>query len=141
MMKSTKIILGWSLSVVLLSVAGCTTTTVGNEQSKASVGDDKTIVAKRAEARWKALIESDVGQAYEFLSPGSKKIMSRKEYLGLIKPGMWREVRTAEVTCAEELCKASLWIKYDIQKVKNIEMKVEESWIKEEGNWWYVQPK
>lgn len=132
------------ISLLLVSfgsayLAGCAT--VSSTQATDVVKDPKEIVAARAEARWQALIDGNMKDAYNFLSPAGRKVMSLEVFRARIKPGLWRGAKTNSVTCTEELCEAIVLVKYDIRDIKGLELEMKESWIKEEGNWWYVQKK
>lgn len=138
MMNREKSFLAWCLGVSILTLAGCGT--VGGS-SVASSADPKVIVAQRAEARWKALMRGHLDTAYDYLSPATRQVLSFDVYRARVKPGMWREVKISAVTCDAELCKANVLLKYDLRDIKGLEMDLEESWLKEEGSWWYVQKK
>lgn len=137
MMNRTKLLLVSCLTVGLLSLTACSI--FGNGQATGVDSDSQIIVAARAEARWKALIGGDLDQAYTFLSPATRKIMTMQQHRARIKPGMWRDAKVISVDCTDELCRPKVMLKYDIRNIKGIEMELEESWIKEGGNWWYVQ--
>lgn len=137
-MNRAKFLLAGSLSAALLSLSACGT--LGGGQADASA-DPKIAVASRAEARWQALIDGKVAQAYEYLSPATRKVMSRDVYAARIKPGIWRAAKATEVKCDADLCKATVLVKYDFRDIKGLEANMEETWIKEEGGWWYVQKK
>ena len=101
------------------------------------------IVAERAEARWRALIDSDVDAAYGYLSPVHRKVLPIEQYQVGLNPGMWREIRVESTSCDPlvRVCEVVLFLKYDLKTVKGIEMKKKESWIEEANNWWYVPKK
>lgn len=124
-------------------LAGCSTVSSNQSATQAAEvsKDPKLIVAARAEARWQALIDVNMKDAYNYISPAGRKVLSLEVFRARIKPGLWRSAKTNSVTCSEELCEATVLVKYDIRDIKGLEMEMKESWIKEEGNWWYVQKK
>lgn len=136
MMNRTKLLLALLVGVGVLSLSACGTMEGGHKAA-----DPTEIVAARVEARWKALIDGKVDAAYEFLSPASRASLPLAVYKGRTKPGMWREAKAKSVTCDADLCKANVWLKYDIHNITGLELNFEESWIKEDGGWWYVQKK
>src|ERR1035437_4897856 len=136
MMNRTR--LNLCVCIGVLSLTACGTMVGGPVATDAAFADPVVIVTARADARWKALIESNVGRAYDYLSPASRTLLSRRDYQARIKPGMWRGAKTTSVTCEPDLCKAKVTLKYDIREIKGLEMELEENWIKEEGGWWFV---
>jgi hypothetical protein len=117
-----------------------------NAEEKESASVDKTaemIVAERAEGRWRSLIEADVDGAYSYLTPAHRKGMPIELYQVNLNPGMWRDIRVDSASCDPivRACEVVLFLKYDLNAVKGIEMKKKESWIEEAGNWWYVPRK
>jgi len=93
---------------------------------------------QRAQARWDALIRGDLNAAYEFLSPGSRAVMSLPVYKGKLKPGLWRSAKVRSVDCEADVCSVQLLITYDVRAAKGIETPLTEKWIIESGNAWYV---
>jgi hypothetical protein len=122
----------WSV-VSVLAVVGCATTPTSVPDQ-----DREKIVAQRAEARWQTLIKGDVDGAYAFLSPGSKVATSLAAYKGKIKSGLWREAKAETVKCDGEVCKATVRLTYDTERVKGIQTPIDENWIFENGTAWYV---
>jgi hypothetical protein len=93
---------------------------------------------QRAQARWDALIRGDLNAAYEFLSPGSRAVMSLAVYKGKLKPGLWRSAKVRSVECEADVCSVKLVIDYDVRAAKGIETPLTEKWIIESGDAWYV---
>src|SRR5450631_3783122 len=101
MMNRTKFPLAACLGAALLSLTACGT--LGSAQPGADA-DPKAVVAFRADARWQLLIEGKVALAYDYLSPATRKVMSRDVYTARIKPGIWRAAKATSVSCEEDLC-------------------------------------
>jgi hypothetical protein len=127
-----------ALGAVAFMLAGCAGMSQGVVQKGASAEQRQKIVAERAEARWQALINRDLDTAYTFLSPGSKAETSLETYKRRIKPGIWREAKTDRVECEADVCKVTMRITFDTQRMKGIETPLTESWIIENGTPWYV---
>ena len=140
MNKSAKMFLGWCLvGFGAIYVAGCAS--IDGKKGPEVAKDSKADVSVRAQARWQALIDGNMKDAYGYISPAGRKFRSLDLYRAKIKPGLWRDAKTQSVTCSEELCEAIVLVKYDIRDIKGLEIEMKESWVKEEGNWWYVQKK
>src|SRR5258706_13675445 len=66
-----RIAVGGLLAAVVAGLAGCA---VFDRRPPQAVGK------ARAQARWDALVKSDISAAYAFLSPGSKALVSESAY-------------------------------------------------------------
>lgn len=98
----------------------------------------RKVIADRAEARWQALIGSDLDRAYTFMSPASRDSTSLDAYKAKIKPGMWRDAKVDAVDCDGEACTVKLMITYDHPMMKGVKTPLSESWIIDQGKAWYV---
>ena len=95
------------------------------------------LVKQRAEARWSATVKGDNIAAYGYMSPGSKSLMPLEQYI-LKAP---RHIRSATVTgveCGADSCKVALELKYDAALVKGVVTPHFETWVLDNGQWWYV---
>jgi hypothetical protein len=95
------------------------------------------LVKQRAEARWSTTVKGDNIAAYGYMSPGSKSLMSPEQYV-LKAP---RHIRSATVTgveCGADSCKVALELKYDAALVKGVVTPHIETWVLDNGQWWYV---
>jgi len=118
------------LAVAVVAVAGCAT--VGGEPPEA-------IVKERAQARWDLMVKGDFKAAYGYLSPGSRAVLSESSYVGSLKKGFWKSARVDSVTCrSAEACDVSATIEYDYMG-HHTKTPLRESWIRDEGQWWYVK--
>lgn len=119
--------------LLVLGLAGCAATGMG--------ADPKDVVAKQALSRWDALIKGDVAAAYEYLSPGTREVMSLDLYKTRIRVGGWHKAKVDTVSCEQDRCDVSLLIEYSYRDMKSIETRLNESWIQDSGKWWYVPRK
>lgn len=119
-------------SLVVLS--GCETLPTQPDVAK----DPNKLVVQRATERWQALIKGDLDQAYTYLSIGSRQTQPIDIYKAKIKPGLWRAVEVKSSECDKELCKVQLELIYDYKDFKGIKTSIQESWIIENNNVWYV---
>ena len=97
------------------------------------------VVKERAQARWDALVKSDIAVAYAYLSPGSKSVMTQELYKNSIKLGFWKSAAVERVECAaNDSCDVLTTIEYEVQG-RRLKTPLKETWIREGSNWWYVQ--
>lgn len=97
------------------------------------------IVRDRAQGRWDAQVKGDFKVAYGFMSPGSRSVYTAEGWAGGLKPGYWKSVAVEKVVCeAPETCEAFLLIEVE-HKGGRYKVPVKETWIKDSGNWWFVQ--
>jgi len=126
------------LGVIFLvcGLAGCAGTGIkSNEEA-----DAKIAVAKKAKSRWDALIKGDLAAAYEYLSPGTRSVLSLEAYKAKIRPGLWKRVSVDSVTCERSRCDVAIMLEYSYRDIKSIETRLIETWL-HEGGWWYVPRK
>jgi hypothetical protein len=96
------------------------------------------IVKERSQARWDALVKSDLKAAYGYLSPGSRAVFTYEGYVGAIKPGFWKSATVEKVICeAADSCDVGARIEYEFMK-RPMQTSLKETWVRENGNWWYV---
>ncbi len=105
-------------------------------------------IEQRAVARWDALLGDDLTGAYEYLSPGYRSSVSSKQYQRslLLKKVKWTSAEYIASDCTETICKVTISLGYTVygavpgvRAFKGTE-KVEESWLRIDGNW-YLAPK
>jgi hypothetical protein len=81
----------------------------------------------------------DLDKAYEFLSPGSKAAYPLAAYKVRIRPLDWRSAKALSANCDTEKCSVKLQIEVSDRRFRGtITTVLEETWIKDVGNWWYV---
>lgn len=106
------------------------------------------IVAERAQARWDALIDSDVEASYRYESPGYRarnKVTDHAVRLSR-RQVTWREAVVRGVECGEDRCTAEVVVSYSADGAPGVlsgmrgERPVEEVWIQIDGQWWHADP-
>jgi hypothetical protein len=119
--------------------AGCATTSGGLAADSPAAAKEK-VVAERANARWQALIERDYGKAYAFLSPASRETTSLSKFQEQIRAIEYRAVTVEKVECAAEVCKVMLKLTYDFPtaKIRGVVTPMDENWIIDQGQAWFV---
>jgi len=126
------------LSAVLVaaSLAGCAS--MSGDGRDMTPEARQSLVTKRIDARWAALMKGDLEQAYTFMSAGSKEAVPLRVYKEKVKPGMWRAVKVDGMDCEAEICQVKMTLTYDHRMMKGIQTPFQETWILEKGNAWYV---
>jgi hypothetical protein len=118
------------VAVGLAAVGGCATV-------PDTPADSEKVVKARAQARWDALLKGDVETAYGYLGPGSRAVNSLEAYKVSIRKGFWQSAQVESAKCEGDSCEVYAQIGYRYRG-SNIKSPLAETWIKQEGNWWYV---
>jgi hypothetical protein len=126
-------------SLVLLAT-GC-----ANQQSAPAVSAQtpKTVeqaVLARAQLRWDALVKLDYAEAYKFISPAGRSKMRVQDYMLRVNMGHMRKATVKDASCEAEICEVKVELDYVIMVEGKIPITqvVSESWILDEGSWWFV---
>lgn len=102
-------------------------------------------VRARAQARWQAVIARDLPQAYEFLSPGSRAVISLGQYRARFGAAVnWKAAEVFKVVCEQaDRCTATVKVTYQPvlprASIGDTETSVDEVWLLEAGQWWLPQ--
>ena len=103
-------------------------------------------VAQRAEARWKRLIAKDYQQAWEYLMPSYRNLVSPQDYGKRFgSAGAWTNAIIHEVICEPSVCKVKVRITTKIHvplfaaKIPEVNTYVDERWVREDGQWWLYE--
>jgi hypothetical protein len=121
-----------------------------------SPNDEKVkIVTQRAEARWKAIIGKDFAAAYEFMSPATRATVTPAGFKTVASRIDYRGIKVTGATCDGGTCKVRLILTYnanaainsavakkgfDSAEIKGINTPLEEDWVIDKGQIWYVWP-
>jgi hypothetical protein len=125
--------------VAALGVAGCATAPPdGAPGPGATEAARVATVTKRAEDRWALLLKGDVKAAYAYLSPASRQIVSQERFEARTKTGNVREVKLDAATCEAETCRVRFFLTYDHRVMQGVVTPIEETWVFEGGQAWYV---
>lgn len=127
-----------ALAAVMLSVAACATGPMGRVGKDSSPDEKAAAVTKRAQERWDVLLKGDVKAAYTYLSPASRAVTSLERYQSRTNPANYRAVKLDKVTCQAETCQLRFWLTFDHRVMKGVETPLDETWIIENGQAWYV---
>lgn len=127
-----------TVAALILSIGmmGCAGSGGGSAQSVQV--EPQKIVADLAAARWEALIKGDFAKAYNYLSPGTREVMSLDLYKAKIRGGNWKRANVDTVSCEQDQCKVLMAIEYSYRDIKSLETRLDEKWLRQDGKWWYV---
>ncbi len=129
----------WARGVAVsagLVLAGCAT--VGGVTAESPPEVKQAAVTERAKARWQAVIDGDTEKAYGFLSPGSKAVTTYDSYRARARLTGFRAVDVESVACETEACRVKVRVVLDHRLMKGLPVPVEETWVLENGQYWYV---
>ena len=115
----------------------------------AGIGKKEESIEKRATERWETILSGDYLAAYDYLSPGFRSSVSSNQYQRslLLQKIKWTGASYGESDCAETTCKVKISIDFTVYGalpgVRSFDgtQQIEESWVKVDGNWYYVPKK
>src|SRR5882757_7680346 len=129
----------WIPSAIVVLVAwGCGTLPFGGFSVDSPKGQKSAAVRERAEARWQALIRDDIPAAYGYLSPATRAVVSLDQYRARTARRSFGDAKMDAVECEAELCKVKIKLTFDRVRMKGIVTPLEETWIIERGQFWFV---
>jgi hypothetical protein len=127
-----------AVAAVTLGVAGCATPPAGPAPTGAGTQAREELVKQRAQARWDALIKGDVKAAYTYLSPASREVTPLERYQAKTNTGSFRAIKLDRVSCEAETCQVRLWLTFDHRVMQGVTTPVEETWVFDGGQAWFV---
>jgi hypothetical protein len=128
--------------VAVLSLASCAVSPIGDEKAAAGGPEARRkAVEARVHERWDALIKGDLRGSYGYLSPASRETLSFEQYQKVTRKNGFREATIDAIDCDADACKVKLWITYDHRLIKGVRTPLEETWVFDKGQAWYVYRK
>lgn len=132
----TKILatLGWTLTAtLLLTLAAC-----GPDPSVVDERTSEEIVQERAQARWNALIEGDLEQAYAFTSPAYRSSTTLNRFQARLGSSIRRtEAVVSEVECEPDRCDVVVMVTYTAPQLNTENTRpLSETWVRSDDEWW-----
>jgi hypothetical protein len=133
--------------VAVLGLASCAVSPIGDESRVAgapqtggagSADARREAVASRVNARWDALIKGDLQGSYGYLSAASRSTLTFEQYQKVTRKTGFREAKIESIDCDAEACRVKLWITYDHRLMKGVATPLEETWVFDKGQAWYV---
>ncbi len=100
---------------------------------------------RRVSGKWDALIRKDFEVAYAFTSPAYRNLYSLNRFKSKFggKVG-WRRIEIADVAFnGDNAATVSLYLHFvyhppQVEKSFNMRTSIQESWVRLDGQWWYV---
>jgi hypothetical protein len=127
----------WGLAALSsLMLLACATPGGVTAESPADV--KKAAVSERAKSRWQAVIAGDADKAYGYLSSGSKAVTSLDSFKARARLVGFRAADLESAVCEPEVCKVKFRVTLDHRLMKGLSSEVEETWVLEKGQYWYV---
>jgi hypothetical protein len=115
-----------------------------------SPNDEKVkVVTARATARWQAIIGKDFAAAYDFMSPATRATVTPAGFKTVASRIDYRNARVTEATCEGGTCRVKLILTYNAglsirggqtTPMNGINTPLEENWVIDKGQIWYVWP-
>jgi hypothetical protein len=123
-------------AAALLALGGCA--------SLSSSGTPEEQVTSRAQKRWDALIQRDFKTALSYTQPAYRAIATPEDYRKRFgEAGQWKSAKIIKATCETERCTVRVGIAVT-NMVPNfalnfpeITTSFDETWVRDEGSWWY----
>jgi hypothetical protein len=114
------------------------------QASPAWLEAQKAVIAKRAEARWAALVAGDFAKAYGFESPEYRSVFSIQQFSGRFGGAVtWKLARTKSVEYDPgNVARVVVEVEYDAPimahgNVRGVRQMMEK-WLFTDGDWWYI---
>jgi hypothetical protein len=134
----------FALSVMLV-LSACATTNSNSDTAPTS----NDVASDRAQLRWDSIFARDYDTAYSLYTPGYRSSTSRVDFeisirLRRVK---WTSAENLGQECSENRCVITFNLGYTVDKpVPGLDSfdgsnVIDETWIKSDGEWWYVPPK
>ena len=131
-----RVLSAWGVAAAAFMLAACAS--LGGVTAESPSEVKQAAVTERVKARWQAVIAGDPEASYEFLSPGSKASTSLSSYKSRARLVGFQSADIESVACEPEVCKVKLRVVFDHRLMKGLSSVVEETWVLEKGQYWYV---
>jgi hypothetical protein len=123
----------WVLTAVLLT--GCAALPWAKPED---------VVRQRAQARWDALMAGEWSKAYTYMAPSYRGLVDEKRYANQFGGGAaWLSAEVVKVSCTEDRCTVQMKVAFQptlgFRAGQPATTYFDETWIREEGQWWMFQ--
>ncbi|MCU0756732.1 MAG: hypothetical protein MUE46_16740 [Xanthomonadales bacterium] len=143
-----------ALGVALLALAGCqggggtrTAGAAGTDADGSSAparAEDR--VSARATERWQLLVAGKFAEAYEYLSPGYRDVVSFAEYDKQLQARQirWIDARAIDAECSAEKCQVRIQMNYVVRVPTlgvgevPVTTTLTETWLASDGGWYFL---
>lgn len=139
-LRSLKLVRPVSIALAVLAAS-----VLASCQSLMQPQDAAAVVKQRAEARWTALMAGDFRKAYTFMAPSFRAVVDADRFSKQFGGGgvSWEKAQVVDVKCSDDQCKTVLKISYRPllggRKGDPFFTHFDETWIREDGQWWMFQ--
>ena len=123
----------------------CVALTLSACASLGGGGNPQQQVRQRATERWQALVKGEISRAYSYNTPGFRAVVTPDGYRNRIGSSViWLGAEVNRVECLEaDKCTAVVRIDYKPvmmrQNSDKFSTHVDETWLFEDGEWWFFQ--
>ena len=129
-----------ALALAAAALVGC----ASHPNTPAATVTPETLVSERAQQRWDRLLKKDFEQAYTYLTPAYRSLKTPAQYASSFSNGAsWQSAKVDKVTCeSAERCTAAVKIEVVVLArgfSKPLESTLYETWLLDEGQWWFYQ--
>ena len=126
--------------LAVLALSSCAVSPIGDGDAGAASSPEarRAAVQSRVQARWDALIKGDLEKSYSYLSPASRSTLTFEQYKGVTRKSGFRNARIDSIDCDAQACTVKLLVTYDHKLMRGIQTPVEETWVFDKGQAWYV---
>lgn len=121
-----------------LTLAACAS--IGGVTESSSPDAKRAAVIERADGRGNALVRGDLDGAYEFLSDGSKAVISRDNFKRRMSLVPFTAYRIDSADCDAKTCTVKSKLTYNHRLIKGVTTPLNETWVIENGKPYYVFP-
>lgn len=123
-----------AVAVLLGLLAGC----AGMITKDSPAAAKQEAASARALAKWNLILAGNAAAAYDYLSPASRKVIDRKEYVARMERTAFRSASVDKAECAAEVCQVWVVVTYDHPMMKGVRTPMQENWILEDRTFWFV---
>lgn len=128
-------------------LGGCQTGGTKKNAGAAPPASGAGSIEARAAQRWAYLIEAKAEKAYDYLSPGFRKSMSREQYAASKNAVAlkWQRASVSKKECQEDVCEVFILLDYLVNLpnagggATQAFAPIREKWVKS-GKQWYFLP-
>lgn len=121
-----------------LALSACAS--MGGLTADTSSETKRAVLLERADARGSALVKGDLDAAYEFLSEGSKAVISKDNFKRRMSMVPFTAYRIDSASCEGATCKVLSKLTYDHRTMKGVTTPMTEVWVIEHGKLFFVFP-
>lgn len=128
------------LAPALLALALGACASIGGVSESSSAEAKRAAVVERADGRGAALVRGDLDAAYEFLSEGSKAVISKDNFKRRMSVVPFTAYRVENASCEGPTCTVHSKLTYNHRLIKGVTTPMTERWVIENGKPFYVFP-